>query len=316
MPATLFHAYFSKEVYNKLNNEIKNKIDINKLKTFSQGTDPLMFYNLISLKKGKQVRQYQKLCHTKDTKKLFLNIINNIDINDIDSFTFLCGYICHYVLDSNYHPYVIYKSANPTKKNLGKHAKIEAYFDNYIISNYLHKNYKTFNVTKYSLYNFKFSTSLNNLLDISFKNTYNINNFSKYYNKSIKQMKFDIRLCRYDPVSIKRLIYKFLNLITLKKLYNFEYISYNIKITDKEKSNYLNKTNKTWHNPYNKKLKYKYNFEDIHNNSINEALYIINETYKYLTNNKVNLNKIYTNKSFMTGLNCNTYTKVEIYEKN
>ena len=52
MPATITHAYFAKDVYEILPSNIKDKLNVKRVKMFGQSTDPLMFYNLfINFKK-------------------------------------------------------------------------------------------------------------------------------------------------------------------------------------------------------------------------------------------------------------------------
>lgn len=70
MPSSVTHSYFAVDVYNKLNNKSKNKIEgnVNKLKTYSLGTDPYMFYNLFIGKKNKKISNIQKINHTTKTK--------------------------------------------------------------------------------------------------------------------------------------------------------------------------------------------------------------------------------------------------------
>ena len=51
MPATIVHSYFAKDLHDILPDEIKNKIDVDRLKMFGQGMDSLMFYNIRTLTK-------------------------------------------------------------------------------------------------------------------------------------------------------------------------------------------------------------------------------------------------------------------------
>ena len=46
MPATVTHSYFANDIYDILPSDIKDKVNINRCKMFSQGVDSLMFYNL------------------------------------------------------------------------------------------------------------------------------------------------------------------------------------------------------------------------------------------------------------------------------
>ena len=63
MPSSMTHSYFAVDVYNKLNDKSKYKIEgyVNKLKTYSLGTDPYMFYNLFIGKNTKPYLKFKKL---------------------------------------------------------------------------------------------------------------------------------------------------------------------------------------------------------------------------------------------------------------
>ena len=43
MPATITHAYFAKDLYEVLPEDISSKIDLNRTKMFAQSTDSIMF---------------------------------------------------------------------------------------------------------------------------------------------------------------------------------------------------------------------------------------------------------------------------------
>ena len=49
MPSTVTHAFFSTDVYEILPSNIRNKFDIDRIKTFAQSMDACMFYNFISI---------------------------------------------------------------------------------------------------------------------------------------------------------------------------------------------------------------------------------------------------------------------------
>ena len=60
MPATITHSYFANDLYDVLPIGLKKLLmdDKQKLRTFAQSTDPLIFYNLLS-KKDKKIRDFQ-----------------------------------------------------------------------------------------------------------------------------------------------------------------------------------------------------------------------------------------------------------------
>ena len=49
MPSSITHSYFMKDVYDKLDDNIKNKIVLESAKTFAQGPDIFFFYNINAL---------------------------------------------------------------------------------------------------------------------------------------------------------------------------------------------------------------------------------------------------------------------------
>ena len=80
MPATVTHTFFAQDVYKKIDkNNIKDYENL-KLKyyMFAQGTDPLMFYNILSINKGKNIRNLQNITHTTKINETFETIITYI----------------------------------------------------------------------------------------------------------------------------------------------------------------------------------------------------------------------------------------------
>ena len=112
MPATITHAYFVKDVIDILPDDIKNNLNLRRSMMFGQSTDSLMFYNLFSLLPGKKIRDFQGYFHNNNTQDFFINLLRYIkdnNIHDIDTYSFLVGFICHYALDSTIHPFIIYQ---------------------------------------------------------------------------------------------------------------------------------------------------------------------------------------------------------------
>ena len=78
MPATITHAYFAKDVFEILPNNIKNTIDCSRIKMFGQSMDALMFYNLFSILPGKKIRDFCGYFHRNNSQEYFINLINYI----------------------------------------------------------------------------------------------------------------------------------------------------------------------------------------------------------------------------------------------
>ena len=145
MPATITHAYFAEDVYKRLNTYNKNLIDENLIqyKMFSQSTDSLMFYNIENLKKGKEIREFQYTFHTTKTQDFFCCLAKKIKnkklFNNKSVMCYLYGMICHYVLDSNIHPFIYYKTGYFNKhdkssyKYNNQHSYMETFLDLYLM---------------------------------------------------------------------------------------------------------------------------------------------------------------------------------------
>ncbi len=69
MPATITHAFFAKDVYDILPQDIKKKINPKRIKMFGQGMDSLYFYNLFSFSSGKEIRRFCKYFNDNNTRE-------------------------------------------------------------------------------------------------------------------------------------------------------------------------------------------------------------------------------------------------------
>lgn len=322
MPATVTHAYFTTDVYDVLPDNIKSILDINRLKTFGQAFDPLMFYNLFSLLPGKRIRDLDDYFHDNKTQDFFINmlkIMRNKNLkNDQECFSFLVGFICHYVLDSNLHPYIIYKTGIFDKKKPSTfkynnvHTFMETFIDNDMIKRRENINPYKYKIDKFCLYTKEFSINLDYLIDNTFYKTYKIKDMSYIYYKSIKQMRNALRVFRMDRYGVKKNIYKLVDTFTPKNCFRYEAISYHYPLDDRH--NFLNSSNKIWRDPTAYDVTSTESFIDIYMKSITEARTLICTSFDYLNGHHIDLKKIFTNKSYITGQNCDDKKELKYFE--
>lgn len=323
MPATITHAYFGEDLYNNFDDDIKQKINYDKtsLMMFSQNTDPLMFYNIYSIFPGKEYRKLQQKCHTNNVNFFFSTIINymkdNKYYNDSMSLTFLYGFISHFCLDSTAHPYIYYrtgefkKSDKSTYKYKGLHTYMETYIDNYFIKTRNHN--KCISLNNFCFKKNKFTKELNDILDYSFTKVYNMNNLSKVYYKSLKQMNTFINLFMFDKYGIKKYFYKLIDKFTPKSTFPFKSLSYHLDNYDD--LDYLNTKHSKWCYPVDKKLTSTNSFNDIYNSALKDTIHIINEVNKYFFEDKdIDISKLFQNKSYCTGIDCSSNKKQKYFQ--
>ena len=322
MPATVVHAYFAQDLNDILPKEIKNKLDVNRLKTFGQSTDSLMFYNLFSILPGKNIRDFQKYFHTNKTQEFFINLINYIKENDytedIDVNSFLVGAICHYVLDSTVHPYIYYKTGyfNKNDKSTYKynnvHTFMETFLDNDMIKRRESINPYKFNISKFSFDTSKFSNELNDTIKYTFKETFDVDNMDKIYYKSLKQMRNSIFIFRQDRYGIKKFFYKLADTFTSKRVFRFEAISYHYPLNDRH--NFLNENHKLWRNPCDYSLTSEESFLDLYLRALKLAKVMICASFDYINGKDIELEKVFINKSYITGLDCELDKELKYFE--
>lgn len=322
MPATVTHAYFSNDVYDILPNQIKERISLSRIKMFGQGTDPLMFYHLFSVKPGKKIRLMQRVCHRQHTRDFFCQFIEDIKKShleeDSDVCSFLCGFICHYVLDSTIHPFVIYKTGNFDKHNKvtykynNLHLFMETYLDNHLIRKREHQNPYSFSIVKYSFDLAPFSPGLNQVIRSSFDKVYHVSNMDSIYYQALKDMKFSLRVFRQDRFGIKKFFYKLADTFTPRRCFRFEAISYHY--TMHPAYDFLNFKHRLWRNPTTYSITSHDSFYDLYIKSLKLAKKIIEDTFDYLSGQDVDLNSVFKNLSYTTGLDCDEYKELKYFE--
>jgi hypothetical protein len=157
-----------------------------------------------------------------------------------------------------------------------------------------------------------FSDDLNQTISFSFYHTFRMKEMSSIYYKSLKQMKNALMLFRRDPYGIKKTIYKLVDTFTPKGAYRFEAISYHYPLEDKH--NFLNNEHKLWRNPCIYDMTSTESFVDLYLKSIKEAKALICAAFDYLDGKKINLNKTFTNLSYLTGLDCSEKKELKYFE--
>lgn len=326
MPSSITHSYFAKDLYNKIPQKYKKYIsNLDELKLFSQGSDPLMFYNFLIGKKAKYYKKIQHIMHTTKTRDFFINLINYINnnnlINNKQVLTYLYGNICHYFLDLYTHPFIFYKTGifkkndTSTYKYNAKHQEMEYYIDIYFIEQREKINPKKFkihnNIFKYSPFSNTLTTTINNII----KETYNINNITPAYIKSIKNMQQFFKIFNYDKFGIKKYIYSIIDILTPNSTIKLKELSYSNKYNLNEK--YLNIENNTWNHPTNKNETYNYSFLELYEKALTESINAIIKTTDMLNKKRINntqIKIIFKNLSYVTGKDCNKKLTLKYFE--
>lgn len=322
VPATVVHSYFANDVRDILPSNIKKMIDIDRVRMFGQSMDSFKFYNLISIFPGKKLRDFSVTFHKENTQDFFIDLIKYIKISglsyDSDVCSFLAGCICHYVLDSTIHPYIYYKTGlfdkrfKSTYKYNNAHAFMETFLDNDMISRREDVSPYHFKIGKFCFSRAKFSPELVDVVDNVFYKTYNKKRMAKKYRKSLKQMRRFLVVFRRDPIGVKKFFYKLLDTFTTKRCFRFEAISYHCQLEDRH--NYLNLDHSSWRNPILYNVTSNESFLDLYVKAIKTAKVLICASFDYINDKNIDLEKIFNNNSYITGLNCDEEFEFKYFE--
>jgi len=296
------HTRLAKQVIKNLDYDFNEKIVF----LAAQGPDPL-YYNFFS-KEYSEYRKYADLMHNKDTDKFFFNMIDYVKENlEKDTFSFLVGFICHYCLDVKIHPYVYYNVGkyqakdNTTHNHRGLHLKFERSIDALLIEKDLGINHRKIKLykTSYPLNTAPFSTM--KIMDYALEKTYGKKHGGVMYLISSQKMYWNLKHFVRDPLGIKKLMFKIIDLFNKKNdLYFADLPFYN----HLENYDFHNLAKKKWHHPVTNE-EYDYSVIELFDQAEEMAMKIIKEVTKYLFEDKVvDLSKLFTNLSYNTGINC------------
>jgi hypothetical protein len=314
MPSTVTHAYFSMDLYDRFSNNKQNflKPCKDQFKAFAQGPDVFFFYNLLNLKRGKEIRNLGHFMHKNETQAFFVNLISIIKQKKLhkepEIIAFLYGFIAHYILDMTIHPLVLYKTGvfdrnvKSTHKYFGGHEQMEAYIDAYFMLVRGKVKPHNFKSQRFCFENTNVSNNLVEIIDNVFQKTFNENSVGSKYKKSIKQMKIFYSFFRNDVTGIKKSAYKLMKIIPFNV--KIEAISYNIKLDNTDY--FLNTDKDNWHHPLDITKIYNYSFIELYSIALSRALKIIEEVDDVLINKKniKHLYNVFPNLSYLTGRDC------------
>lgn len=327
MPSSNTHGYFCEDIYDKVNNNVKIKLKdfVNYFKVFGQGPDPYFFYDFHLTKKSKKIHKINKAMQHSKVNKHFIKLINYINEKNYYAngqvMAYLYGQICHFVLDSTAHPYILYctgrydEKKEDTYKYNGLHEEMEYYIDCYLIfqkEKILPKDYKTYK----KLFDIdKFNDELKSCITEVVKDVYGFDNAGDIYYKSIMDMKNFYHVFNYDRFGIKKGIYSIMDIVCGNRCVKKKELSFNIDPMGK--LYYLNNDKNTWNHPCDINEKYNWSFTEIYVKAIDKASTIINEVDNMLKNKNIDdmrIEELFGNLDYGTGKNCDLHLECKYFK--
>jgi len=314
MPDLIMHHYFGRNVFKNMPDVVRNEITNLDLYDFATaGADPFFFVKFLNFEKNAQSREFGGRMHREKTG-LFLQALIENTKEEKELFSYLCGFITHYVLDSTMHPYIFYatgvynvNNAN-TKEYRGLHTKLERAIDIYILKNYYTEKPYRFKIHRHILRLRKLPISLKEVVDKAYT-IYDCDNGYEKVNEAIKYQRKFYRFI-YDPIGLK---HRFLTLLDNgKSSLDFRVLSYygkEIKDID-----ILNSQGKKWCNPLDKSIVSNESLFALENKALEKALDLIEKAFRYIfLDEAIDLTKHFLDISYLTGLDCDLGTNMQYF---
>ena len=305
MPDPFMHNVLGEEVLSSLNKEIKARINCGILSRALQGPDPwstIGFYG----GKYKKFANRSNAMHKQKTGAFFKCITEYAKQKSDDKlFSFLVGYICHYCLDKNLHPYIVYKGGefNGSEETFcfrSGHVRLERGLDCF----YIRQHYKIkpwhFSIPRKLFKINAYPKELKHDIDEIFLKVYGWDNSFELINRSLRDESLFWSIME-DPVG---LVHYLLRPISRGKTDYCIYSFYRRDINSKE-LDYLNEKHSCWRHPFATENEYTESVFDLFDKAKTEAIEMIEGAYRYVyLKEDISLDKLYGNINYSTGLDC------------
>ena len=320
MPRAISHYLFAMDCLDELDINTKKIINDNFYMYLlgCQGPNFFNYYNDFSFFNNKNISQINSLIHNKKINLFLRNMImyskNKESLKYIfndDNFSNICisyiyGYLTHYVLDKESHPYIYSLQKNLRSKykyrsSIALHKSLETHIDSLLLLKfkklkpYEFKDYLNINLSSHEL------IILSDMYSYLINSVYEKNISSNDVKKSFNTFKKVENKINSSPKLLSKLYLSVKNKTSKKSFINNEiYSNYKYCVND-----LLNENHNKWVDPFSKK-EYNFSYLDIYKNSLYVYIDLVNYLNLYL-DNEISLYTLLVkldNKSFLTNQNC------------
>lgn len=267
MPGFITHYIFGCQVIKEIDNKHIKKVIKDNINVYSlglQGPD-LLFYFPYSFTGNR--KRLASVMHVYETGSFFENLIDEISkLNGNEQYigiAYLYGFLGHYSLDTECHPYIYYRTGYLSKGRdyFGKHTDFETDIDNILYDRVRNKKVVDFRQEKTIKLNKKERSVVASLLNNACKKTY------PYIKTNRKLMEFAIDNFYYlngmlnDKKGYKKKVFEFAEKIILGNVSASPLFMVENKNTVWD--DVLNDNHKEWKNPWNMKFKSSESFQEL-----------------------------------------------------
>lgn len=289
-----------------------------------QGPDPIYYHHL--LRKDNKAFIGTKM-HTEKTGDFLISALCQIKKYGVDTpqfksgLSYLCGFICHYILDSMAHPYIFYMSGqyipdNPdTKKYMGLHRKVELAIDSILCEERLSKKSSQFKIHKHLLKDVKLPENILNMFDETLFLNYGINNGGQIFKEAYSDLRTYYQLT-YDHFGTKKAFAGMISPLVKKSIapYIGTFSYHNCINPDFD---YMNRSKHVWLHPVTGNV-FTFSFYDILRNATKKSTALVLQAHEFATSNlsAEGFRAALPNISYLTGLSTDDQRPMKYFSKN
>ncbi len=326
MPGLITHYLLGYDVLDKMSlqayikmkehlpqNNIRNIILKNR-SAFNLGLPgpDIFFYHLPSLI-GKNTINIGSTMHSERTGRFFnvyIDYMNTLDKREKEiAISYLCGFLCHYVLDATAHPFVYYHCGFSTtgkdESNIygAMHRTLETDIDTVLLKKLRGLKPSNFNQSAIFKLPRENISALYPLMVKSINKTYDLDITKNYLKNIILSARQESKILQ-NKTGRKKVVLSYIENKTVKIPIITSLIHTN---NIPNKNDCLNESHKQWYLPWDNKIVKKDSFIDLFNNSSKSTLELFDKLNNYLYWNldKNILLKSIGNNSYYTGIDCN-----------
>ncbi len=297
IPGFVTHIIFGETVYKQLNEKSKTIIDKHNevYNIGTQGPDIFFFYLTSFL--NKNTRNLGQKLHKQQIGEFFEQLtVQASKIKDEKdkeiAFSYISGYLTHYVLDANTHPYIYFKSGF-YKNNIQPfqlrysllHRRMEKAIDN-MLHESLSSKEKDAKVWEIIKANDREKYVVAKIMATAIQNVYDVEVTPV---QVAKAMQYTVEVTKYlDILSMKRhKVTEYDKTVTIGEDHIIDFHHRQ----KKDGVDYLNLDNNMWTAPWDRNIQYESSFVELYNKSISEAIEMI-ETFYLFIENEITLDEL------------------------
>lgn len=315
MPDILTHIAFADDILNQMPAK-KLKKEIEKRRTLfrlgAQGPD-IFYYHQFIKGKNDPIKQTGGMLHTEKTgdflKRSFDYCVEQFEEKDnyYNLISYISGFLCHYVLDKNAHPFIYRFSGYSFDrgKDKGKyswqHKVMESYLDVYIW--HLKKDKQAYKEKVYKLIHLKqmpniIKIFLEEIINTIYSKSLTKENITCAYEDMQKAFKL-----LYDPVGIKKYIINKLEWLLRKEItMGKPFYAFNIEAS----RIYLNLNKDAWAYPLDSDVVLCLSFLEIYDRSVAECTLMLKQILEHVQHKEKINPDILGDRSYLTNLKWNS----------